>query len=107
MHELIARFVHPVFHRGLALARRSAAGEALVIDDEQAELEALLYREPGEELAREFAASDRASAGPTGASQPGPRPAIEEIRYLLICWLDELFILSSPLGPEWSENKLE
>lgn len=107
MHPAIAHYVHPVFHRGLELARRSAAGDPLEVDLEQAELEGLLFREPVEELARELAAIDRAAGSPSSESRTRPKPALEEIRYLLICWLDDIFILSSPLGPEWSESKLE
>ena len=29
------------------------------------------------------------------------------IRYALVCWLDELFILDSPWSAEWNERKLE
>jgi type VI secretion system protein ImpK len=29
------------------------------------------------------------------------------IRYGLACWLDEIFILDSPWGPQWNERKLE
>jgi len=29
------------------------------------------------------------------------------IRYALTCWLDELFILDVPWGPQWNERKLE
>jgi type VI secretion system protein ImpK len=29
------------------------------------------------------------------------------IRYGLACWIDELFILDSPWGPQWNERKLE
>jgi type VI secretion system protein ImpK len=28
-------------------------------------------------------------------------------RYALACWIDELFILDSPWGPQWNERKLE
>jgi len=28
-------------------------------------------------------------------------------RYLLACWLDELFVVDSPLARQWNENKLE
>src|SRR5262249_62306200 len=29
------------------------------------------------------------------------------IRYALVCWLDEIFILDSPWASEWNERKLE
>jgi type VI secretion system protein ImpK len=29
------------------------------------------------------------------------------MRYALACWIDELFILDSPWGPQWNERKLE
>jgi type VI secretion system protein ImpK len=29
------------------------------------------------------------------------------IRYALACWIDELFVLDSPWGPQWNERKLE
>ena len=29
------------------------------------------------------------------------------IRYALACWIDEMYILDSPWGPQWNERKLE
>jgi type IV/VI secretion system ImpK/VasF family protein len=107
MHEAVARYVHAVFRRGLELAQRSVDGGPIEVDREQAELEGLLFHEPADELASELVAIDR----PADVAAPGrparTKPAIEDIRYLLICWLDDLFILSSSLADEWSESKLE
>jgi type IV/VI secretion system ImpK/VasF family protein len=107
MREAIARYVHPIFHLGLELARRTAEGSSIEVDVEQAELEAMLFQEPIDELARELVAIDRSVGTAKFGSRAKLKPAIDEIRYLLICWLDDIFILSSPLGAEWSESKLE
>jgi type IV/VI secretion system ImpK/VasF family protein len=107
MHEAVARYVHPVFRRGLELAQRSAAGGSIEVDREQTELEGLLFHEPADELASELAAIDRSEDAAAPGRPARTKPAIEDIRYLLICWLDDLFILSSSLADEWSESKLE
>ena len=39
------------------------------------------------------------------AHRPG-RPRLD-IRYALVCWLDELFVLDPPGGRSWNEQKLE
>ena len=30
-----------------------------------------------------------------------------DIRYAMVCWIDELFILNSVWGTQWNEQKLE
>jgi type VI secretion system protein ImpK len=45
---------------------------------------------------------------PEPGGEAAPRPeAFLGIRYLLTCWLDELFILYSPWSGSWNERKLE
>jgi type VI secretion system protein ImpK len=88
MQDEIAEFVHTVIRNGLALKNRLARGEALSLGTEQAGLERLLSRESE---ARRYA--------DLGTEM--------EIRYALVCWLDEIFVLDPVCGPEWNEQKLE
>ena len=43
--------------------------------------------------------------------KPGGLPAKDDLagvsRYLLACWLDELFVVDTALSRQWNENKLE
>jgi type VI secretion system protein ImpK len=104
MNEDIARLVQPVFIRGLDLRRRLEAGESPAIETEQATLEDLIRRVAGD--------ADRGvGTDPVGDTQGAIRPAtsawIDDLRYVLTCWLDEMFILESPWDSAWTESKLE
>src|SRR5579884_1462788 len=110
MQPDIANVVHPVFTHGLRLKQLAEAGEAFEIDQEQAALKKLLL---GDQEARrwpdycgEFGSQD-ALPGPSGSA---PVRRWDEqflgIRYLLVCWLDDILI-DSPRGTEWGQRKLE
>jgi type IV/VI secretion system ImpK/VasF family protein len=83
-------------------------GLPTALEAEQAILEDLLCREPDEPGRKTADDPDRPSPGLSGPrTRPMPKHSIEDIRYALTCWLDELFILSSPWDSEWTESKLE
>ena len=88
MQDETAAFVHTVIRNGIALKNRLARGESLSMATEQAVLERLLSRESE---ARRYADLSTEM----------------EIRYALVCWLDEIFVLDPNWGPEWNEHKLE
>jgi type VI secretion system protein ImpK len=88
MQDETAAFVHTVIRNGIGLKNRLARGEALSLATEQAALERLLSRE-------------------SDASRYADLSTELEIRYALVCWLDEIFVLDPVWGPEWNEHKLE
>jgi type VI secretion system protein ImpK len=110
MKEEIANLVHPVFNYGLRLKERLARSEATDMETEQATLKGLLL---GENEARRVAdyggdrASDQSTMGrPMDTARRGGDHFLG-IRYALVCWLDETFIVDSPWAQEWNEHKLE
>src|SRR5205823_4923639 len=50
---------------------------------------------------------ERLLQGETEARRYADLGAELEIRYALVCWLDELFVVDSPWGAAWNEHKLE
>ncbi len=88
MRDETAAFVHTVIRNGIGVKNRLARGEALSLATEQAALERLLSRE-------------------SDASRYADLSTELEIRYALVCWLDEIFILDPVWGPGWNEHKLE
>jgi len=106
MKDDIANLVHPLLAHGLGLRDRLEAGQSLNIDVEQAALKAMLLTE--------FEAQRWLDYGPDAnrdksrsQDADGPDNAFLGIRYALVCWLDELFILYSPWERLWNERKLE
>ncbi|TMQ33193.1 MAG: DotU family type IV/VI secretion system protein [Planctomycetota bacterium] len=111
MREEIANLVHPVFMYGVRLQERLQKGERLDLDTEQAALKALLLTEMESRRYSDFggeAGQDGSIAFPsrTELARRGTDSFLG-IRYALVCWLDEIFILDSPWGRLWNEHKLE
>jgi type VI secretion system protein ImpK len=98
MQQDIASVVHSVLTYGLRLKERLERGEPLDFDTEQSELKKRLLSEPEARRWAEFG-GDRGESG-RGEHFLG-------IRYALTCWLDEVFILDSPWGPQWNDRSLE
>ena len=89
MQEEIADLVHAVIDHGLDVKERLDRGEAPVLRPSRRRLKQLLSgRERGQ------------AATPTSTTEL-------DIRYALVCWLDELFILDPAWGTQWNEHKLE
>jgi type VI secretion system protein ImpK len=88
MREETAGLVHGVFRYGLDLKDRLARGEFPALATEQAMLLRLLEGTP----------EAKGPADPTAAA---------EVRYALVCWLDELFVDETQWGARWNERKLE
>ncbi|MFQ3650673.1 MAG: DotU family type IV/VI secretion system protein [Gemmataceae bacterium] len=89
MTPALAQVVHPILLYGLELFRRLQRGENPSIEEEQARLVGMLAEQPVPEF---------------NADRQG---GFLGVRYALVCWLDELFILESPWASLWNENKLE
>lgn len=100
MREEIASLVHPVIRYGLRLKERLAAGEAPLLDIEQAALKGLLQTEVEARRYTSF-------GGDTRGEEGGDRGAFLGLRYALVCWLDEVFTIDGPWQAQWNERKLE
>lgn len=91
MHPQINDLVYPVLAYGLVLKDCLGRGENLEIATEQGRLIGLLQNDTE---ARRY--PDYGGDGP-----------FLGIRYALVCWLDETFILGTSWGSRWNEQKLE
>ncbi|MCA1685940.1 MAG: DotU family type IV/VI secretion system protein [Planctomycetia bacterium] len=88
MQDETAATVHDVIGRGLDLKRRLERGETPALANEQAALEQVL-------------------SGGSEANRYTDLGTQLEIRYALVCWLDEVFVLDPVWGTRWNEHKLE
>jgi type VI secretion system protein ImpK len=109
MQPDIANVVHSVLGYGLRLRQRADDREPLDIDQEQTTLKQLLLSDTEAQQWVEYGGeagrgSLRASRGPPAARRGGEQ--FLGIRYLLVCWLDEV-MADSPVGPQWDERPLE
>ncbi len=112
MNYEVTTLVHRVLRHGIQLKDRLRKGETFDLRNEQAVLKRLLLTE---EQARQL--PDYSSDAPTfthqepvyGSSMTAPtRPdAFLGVRYALVCWLDEIFLIDSPWDTQWNETKLE
>jgi type VI secretion system protein ImpK len=112
MRQEIDNVVCPVITAAVRLKERLEHGETPDLVAEQTALKRLLLSDSEAEQWADYG-GDEAEAG--GSSL---EIRIEDIgrrgdgqflgiRYALVCWLDELFILESPWKTEWNEHKLE
>ena len=95
MKDEIAEFVYPLFDYTLMLNERLERGETSSLDEEQSHLGRLLTRELRTD-----------SASPESADKVSSRQ-IEELRYALVCAIDEFFISRTSWKDRWNERKLE
>jgi type VI secretion system protein ImpK len=103
MREEIANLVYPVLTHGLRLKKRLADGDAPDFATAQNELQGLLQSTNQAQRWADFG-GDR----PIGDSIRGRSgDQFLGIRYALVCWLDEIFILDSSWKDQWSEHSLE
>jgi type VI secretion system protein ImpK len=93
MQEELTDLVHSVLHHGIQLKKRLMRGETLILENEQAILKRMLLTETD------------AQRWPDYGGDPTTR--FLGIRYVLACWLDELFLVDSPWDSRWNEVKLE
>jgi type VI secretion system protein ImpK len=106
MQPAIANVVHPVLGYGLRLRQMADDREPFDLDQEQAVLQKLLLGEAEARRLPAYAGPDSVTGPPRStAGGRGAAPFLG-IRYLLVCWLDEV-MAESPNGPHWNERKLE
>jgi type VI secretion system protein ImpK len=104
MRKEIADLVYPVFTYALRAKEQLAHGESLAFAQAQAALRGLLKSESEARRWGEYSGEQTTTGTVTGRGSSG---AFLGIRYALVCWLDEIFILDSPWRSEWTENSLE
>ena len=111
MENDLSTLVQRVFRHGIQLKQRLLRGETFHLKNEQAVLKRLLLSEEEAAHIPEYGSETPAATG--GEAFYGAAPAKERtapflgIRYLLVCWLDETFLIDSPWDVLWNENKLE
>ena len=112
MQEDLVHLIHGVLHHGIRLRKRLLRGERLVLENEQATLQRLLLPAGEAQRRPEYGGQSPASTEPTDLhaadvhAGTGPRLFLG-VRYALVCWLDELFLVGSPWEKQWNEKKLE
>jgi type VI secretion system protein ImpK len=110
MREEIANLVHPVINHALRLKDRLGQGETPDFDTEQAGLKGFLLGDLEARRLPDFggdSVDSRASFSRIGDLSRRGTDSFLGIRYALVCWLDEMFILDSSWGRHWNEQKLE
>ena len=111
MRDNIAQLVHPVLAHGLQLVARLRAGEAVDLEQEQAILKDLLLSDFESLRWHEFGGDAASGILAPGAEALDVRQHAADhflgVRYLLVCWLDEIFCNGSTWGTRWNERKLE
>ena len=103
MQEAIANLVFPVLNHGLRLKERLERGESPDFDRERAELMSYLTNP---EAARIIDFGGERDAPSLTTTRRGSETFLG-IRCALVCWLDEIFILDSPWGDRWNNQRLE
>jgi type VI secretion system protein ImpK len=112
MRSETANLVHAVLQHGLRLRERLEHGERPTLEAEQAALKSLLLADS--DAARSLEFSGEGDTSSQGRNQDQADGQTDEagrtflgIRYALVCWLDELFVLDSAWQAPWNECKLE
>jgi type VI secretion system protein ImpK len=107
MQERLANLVHPVFNYGLGLKERLDRGEAPDFDTEHARLKGLLLTEVEARRNTDYGGAPARDEAAFGEEAPEAADRFLGVRYALVCWLDEFFILNTPWEKKWNERKLE
>jgi type VI secretion system protein ImpK len=89
--DLVAE-VYPLLRQALRYREELMQGKPLSVERVQSDLRGKLR------------VSDRASPRREGEGQVDDYLGV---RYALVCWLDELFIIDSPWNAQWTESKFE
>jgi type VI secretion system protein ImpK len=104
MRKEIADLVYPILTHALRVKEQLSQGDELSFQAEQSKLKGMLKSEAEARKWPEFV-GERDSSGSFSGRMAGE--TFLGIRYALVCWLDEIFILDSPWKEQWTENSLE
>jgi type VI secretion system protein ImpK len=110
MHEAVAALVYPVIGSCLDLKGRLERGERPDFATEQGTLRGLLLTEVEARRWADYGGDQAGASGDSGVRPAAPTTRPDRflgVRYALVCWLDEVFILDSPWSRQWNEHKLE
>jgi type VI protein secretion system component VasF len=94
LRDETAEFVYPIVDYVLDLKSRLDRGDGPSLEEEQSNLGRLLSREIRTDQAAE-----------TSEAQ-GALP-MEDLRYAMVCWIDEFVIVYTSWGKSWNESKFE
>ncbi len=110
MKQSLGNIVHPIIGRALELKRKADLGESPNLESEQTFLRGMLMTELESSRWPDFGGDVDGGFHPLdtpGQIVPKEEKQFLGVRYALVCWLDELFILHSPWESVWNERKLE
>lgn len=111
MQDELANLTYPILSYGLTLKNRLDRGDDLELEREQGHLKGMLMSETEAQRWVDFGGDAKlGSLGNGGVGMEGLPVAAEAflgIRFALVCWLDELFVLDSAWSTAWNERKLE
>lgn len=106
MRKELADLVHPVIARALSIRERFERGEHPDLETERGLLQGLLLTDHEARRWYDFGGEPHGEA-PADLSASRSNQTFLGVRYALVCWLDETFIVDSPWGGKWNERKLE
>jgi hypothetical protein len=111
MENEVVILVQRVLRHGIQLKERLVRGERFHLENEQAVLKQLLMTDVEATHLPEYGSeTGSAIAQPYyggGTTQTERSGHFFGIRYILVCWLDETFLIDSPWDAAWNETKLE
>jgi type VI secretion system protein ImpK len=103
MHEEIANVAYQIFTYGIRLKQELGAEDKPDFALAQRELKGLLQSADKVQQTADFG-GDRLAQESSRSRYSGH---FLGIRYALVCWLDEIFIIDSPWNDQWNEASLE
>ncbi len=103
MHEEIVTIAYQVFTYGIRLKQELFAADKPDFAMAQRELKGLLQSADKVQQLADFS-GDRLAQESLRTKYSGH---FLGIRYALVCWLDEIFIIDSPWNDQWNEASLE
>lgn len=110
MTQDVDALVRRVLRHGIMLKERLRQGETFDLRSEQAVLKRMLLTEEQAQQLPDYS-SDTASVAQRDQGFGSPTAdhggQFLGIRYALVCWLDEMFLIDSPWDTQWNESKLE
>jgi type VI secretion system protein ImpK len=106
MRDEVANLVYPVFKTGLDWKERTEPGALEAMDKAQLDLKKLLTENLWNDLG-EAPLLDATLSRSVTSPRPAGGARFLGVRYALVCWLDEIFVLDPHWGEYWQEHALE